>query len=386
MSKKGNNEGCIIKRNDGRWQGSVTIGRNPDGTQRRRYVYGKTRKETAEKVNEIIYSLQTNTFVDKHHNPTLGLWMDTWLEKYKKNNIKPTTYDQYECLIRYRIKPELGDTLLIDLKPEQVQSLYNKLIEQGLSVRTVHLVHTILHGALKKAVKCGLIIRNVCEAVELPRGAKKERRVLTFEEQEILLTELKKDRWGAAYIFALFTGLRRGEVLALRWDDIDLDNGIICVNKTLNRVKSYENDKKKTRLIVTTPKTEKSKRMIPIVASLIPLLKEQKRLLKEEKRIAGNTYEDNHLVFPTETGSYIDPANYNRKFYKIIKACGLPKANPHSLRHSFATRALEAGVDLKTTQELLGHSSIDITANLYMHVLMQQKRNDINKLNSVFQL
>ena len=287
MSRKGNNEGCIIKRSDGRWQGSVTVGKNANGTQRRQYVYGKTRKEVAEKLNQITYAITTNTFIDKYNNPTLNVWLDIWLNKYKKNNLKPTTFDQYESVIRVHLKPNLGNLKIVDLKPEHLQNLYNDLIEQGLSARTVKVINTILHASLKKALKSGIIYRNVCEAVELPKGPKREQRVLTLEEQATLLEELKKDRWGAAYIFALFSGLRRGEVLALTWDDVDIKNGLISVNKTLNRVKDHDKkSKKKTKLVVNNPKTENSNRIIPIVNSIIKLLIQQKKLIEKEKKIA----------------------------------------------------------------------------------------------------
>ena len=193
----------------------------------------------------------------------------------------------------------------------------------------------------------------------------------------MLLNELRDDEDGNIYIFALLTGLRRGEILALTWNDIDLKECTISVSKTLNRIKNYDSEEK-TKLVVTEPKTATSTRVIPIVDCLVPLLKEQKELTKGNNKL--------NLVFPSKTGNYIDPGNYNRKFYKIIKKLGLPKANPHSLRHSFATRALEAGVDLKTTQELLGHSSIDITANLYTHALMEHKRNKIKKLDELFRM
>lgn len=381
MSKRGNNEGSISKRKDGRWQGAVTVGRNSDGSQRRQYVYGKTRSEVSAKMNELICTVNNGEYIDKVKNPTLAQWLNTWLYSYKKNNIKPKTFDQYEYTIRCRLCPEFGDKKLIDLKSTHLQNYYNRLFDEGLSARTIHIINTVLHAALKKAVKCGLIKNNVCDAIEMPHSSPKERRVLTTDEQEVLIDRLRNDPLGAIYIFALFTGLRRGEVLALTWDDVDLKNCVIRVNKTLVRVKNYDNSKEKTRLEVGEPKTESGNRVIPIVDSLIPLLKKQKKRI--ERSGIDNKY---NLVFPSDYGTYIDPGNYNRKFYKIIKELGLPKANPHSLRHSFATRALEAGVDLKTTQELLGHSSVEITANLYTHALMKHKKEEIEKLNKFLKI
>lgn len=379
MSKKrGNNEGSITKRKDGRWQGAVTIGRNDDGTPRRQFIYGKTRREVAEKVNTLINSINNGTFIDKYKNPTVEAWLNFWLVTYKKNSVKQKTYDQYEGVIRVHLVTEFGQLRLVDLTESHLQKFYNRLFAEGLAARTIQIINTILHSALKKAIKSRLLLFNVCDAVELPKQAQKERRVLTTEEQKRLLKILKDDEQGAMYIFALFTGLRRGEVLALKWSDVDLENGTIYVTKTLSRVKTYMDSGDKTKLVVTEPKTETSKRFIPIVDSLIPLLENQKELTKN-----NNEYD---LVFPSDAGGYIDPGNYNRKFYKLTKKAGLPKANPHSLRHSFATRALEVGIDLKTTQALLGHSSVEITANLYSHALMDHKQSEIKKLESVFTL
>ena len=384
MSKNGNNEGCITKRKDGRWQGSITTGYNKDGSQKRQYVYGKTRKEVAEKLHDLISAIQTNTFISKSSSPTVESWLKIWLPEYKRHTIKETTYDQYEVMIQKYLIPRIGDYRLVDLQPHHVQRLYNYIFESGKSARTVQIVHNVLHAALKQALKNGLVSRNVSEAAELPRGKKRERRVLTVDEQRLLLQELKKDRWGNAYIFALYTGLRRGEILALQWSDVNWEAQTITVNKTLNRVNDRDNPHH-TKLLLGEPKTEKSRRTIPLMDCALAILQEQKRIQRQERKKLGDDYLDQNLAFATETGTYIDPGNYNRKFYKVVKSLGLPHANPHSLRHSFATRALEAGVDLRTTQELLGHSSVELTANLYTHVLMDHKRKEISKLNRYFQ-
>lgn len=379
MSKKrGHHEGGITKRKDGRWQGTITIGKNDDGSQRRQYIYGKTRSEVAEKINKLINNINSGTYIDKKKNPTVEEWLTFWLETYKANNIKKTTYDQYFAMMRGHLIPAFGNLRLVELTESQIQTFYNKLFASGMASRTIHIIHTVLRAALKKAVKIRLLMFNVCDAVELPKQTKKERRVLSEDEQKRLLKVLKEDEQGIMYIFALFTGLRRGEVLALRWSDVDLEEGIISVTKTLNRVNTYADSGDRTKLIVSEPKTETSKRIIPIVDSLLPLLKKQKQLNKNNNEF--------NLVFPSEAGGYIDPGNYNRKFYKLVKKAGLPKANPHALRHSFATRALEVGVDLKTTQELLGHSSITITSDLYTHALMKHKKKELNKLKSTFSL
>ena len=377
MSKKrGNNEGSIIKRKDGRWMASVTVGRNADGSQKRQCFYGKTRSEVAEKMNELIHDINSGSYIDKDKNPTVSDWLPTWLNTYKKNNVKPRTYEQYEGIIRLYLIPNLGEVRLVDLNETMVQRLYNKLYERGLSARTVKLTNVVLKSALKKAVKLGLVLRNICENIDLPKETKKERRVLTPEEQKILLKTLKETDGGDIYIFALFTGMRRGEVLALTWEDVDFKHKVITINKNLSRIKTYVVDGNKTKLVVGDPKTTTSNRVIPIVECLIPLLKKQKE----------KTYSDeSDLVFPSDTGGYIDPGNYNRKFYKIIKKTGLPKTNPHALRHCFASNALESGVDIKTTSEILGHSSIDITADLYTHASMSHKKNEIKKLNIFFE-
>ena len=272
MSKKrGNNEGSIVKRKDGRWQGAITVGRNSDGSQKRLYVYGKTRTEVSEKINSVLYDINNGLYVDKTQNPTVKEWLNSWLYTYKKNSIKQRTFDQYESIIRVHLNPEIGEYRLVDLKETTLQKFYNRLFKEGLSARSVQLINTVLHGAIKKAIKCGLVVRNVCEAVELPKQQKKERRVLTPDEQKRLLEELKKSDYGAMYIFALFTGLRRGEVLALTWDDVDLNNCTISVTKTLGRVNTYVDTGNKTQLVVSEPKTETSRRVIPIVDCLIPI-------------------------------------------------------------------------------------------------------------------
>ena len=379
--KRGAGEGSICKRKDGTWQGAVTIGRDRSGKQKRKYFYGKTRNEVSKKLTKTINELNNRTFIDNSTNPTMRVWLHTWLWEYKRNSIKAKTFEQYETILRVHAMPNIGDIQVSNLKPEHLQKIYNNMYENGISARTIHILNTVLHGALKQAVKNNLASRNVTEAVSLPKSKAKEMRVLTLEEQKKFMRVLSADKMGNMYLFGLFTGLRRGELLALKWSDIDTERNVIRVERALSRVKDYGDTPNKTKLVIEEPKTAKSKRIIPIFDYLKEILDRQKQQQIKDKENSYGMYEENDIIFATELGKMIDPGNFSRKFYKLIREAGLPHANPHCLRHTFATRGLESGIDLKTMQELLGHSSILVTGDTYTHVLLDKKRNEINKLN-----
>ena len=379
--KRGNGEGSITKRKNGLWQGAITVGRDANGKQKRRYFYGKTRAAVSEKITKTLNELATGMYIDPFENPTFESWAHTWLWEYKRYHIKPTTFEQYEMLLRLYANPKIGDIRLTKLKPFHLQKIYNQMIESGISARTVRLLHTVVHAALKQALKNGLAVRNIADAVELPRQQKKEIRVLTVEEQYAFVDALKDEKMGAAYLFGLYTGARRGEVLALHWSDIDLKNKTVRIHRTLNRVRTFDENGKRTKLFLGDTKTAKSTRLVPLLDYLVQLLKAHKKEQERDKRKFGCKYHDQDVVFATDHGEYIDPGNYSRKFKKLIEKAGLAHANPHCLRHTFATRGLEAGMSLKTVQEILGHSSISLTSDIYTHVLLDTKRKDMKKLN-----
>lgn len=234
--KRGNNEGSITKRNDGRWMARITIGRNPEtGQLKRAYFYGKTRQEVADQMAKALSDISRGSFV-KPEKITVGEWLDTWLQEYKGPSVRPITYDSYEMLIRCHIKPTVGHIALKDLRPENLQWLYNEKVKAGLSPRSVRYIHAVLHGAMEQAMKNQLVIRNVSEATVLPKEKKKEIRPLTLEQVNQLLTAIRQDRLFPAILLELGTGLRRGELLALRWQDVDLQTGVLHVRQTLVRV------------------------------------------------------------------------------------------------------------------------------------------------------
>ena len=276
MAKRGNGEGSICRRPDGRWQGSVTIGRNDKGRLVRKYFYSKTRKDVADKLNQALEELRSKTFIYKSDNPTVGEWCSEWLWEYKQNSVKPKTFDQYETIIRTHIVPNIGGIRLVDLKASHVQGIINEMHENGLSRRTIEIMKIILHAAIAQAKKNKLVNENVCENVVLPRKMPKHIRVLNVEEQNALINALDKSYIGRGLLFALYTGMRRGEVLALKWSDLDESEGTISVTKTLSRVRTYQSSGNKTELVVTTPKPDTSVRVIPLIDKAIDLLERHK--------------------------------------------------------------------------------------------------------------
>lgn len=384
MSKRGNGEGSVCRRPDGRWQGSITIGRDDRGRLIRKYFYGKTRKETSEKLNRAIEELRDNRFINKSDNPTVEQWCHEWLWSYKRNSVKQKTFDQYETILRTHIIPDIGDIRLADLKTMYIQRIINKMHDSGLSHRTIEVMKIVMHAALKQAQRNKLVGENVCENVVLPRKQPKRIRVLNEDEQTKLIAALKDNYIGRGLLFALYTGMRRGEVLALKWSDYDKNEKTISITKALSRVRTYNKDGNKTMLTVTTPKTDTSIRTVPLIDKAVELLAEHKRKQKRYMELVGDYYTDNDLIFSSSRGDYLDPGNFNRKLNKTVKKIGIAQISPHALRHSFATRGLEAEVSLKAMQELLGHSSITVTGDIYTHILKEQKRKEISKLNDVF--
>jgi len=374
--KRGNGEGCISKRKDGTWCAVITVGRKPDGKLKQKFFYGKTRQEVAEKLNKALNELRQGTFVEATA-VTVESWLKTWLEEYKRPKLRLTTFESYRIMAECHIVPAIGHIKLKDLRPEHLQHLYNEKLKAGLSPRTVRYIHLVVHSALKQALKNQLVYRNVAEATELPADKKKEARALTLEEMDRFLNALEGDRLKAAFVTLLGTGLRRGELLALKWDNVNLKEGIIAVKENLVWIA-------KKGFVFQPPKTEKSKRVVPLPDDVLAELKRHKVRQAEEKLKIGAAYQDNGLVFCTEIGTPIIPRNFERKYKALLKKAGLTGVKLHSLRHTYATRLLELGENLKVVQELLGHSRISVTADIYSHVSPELKRGAAAKLNGLF--
>lgn len=381
--KRGNGEGTIYKRSDGRWSGQATVGRNTDGSPKRRAVYGKSRKEVADKIAEILSDIKTGDYIEPNKT-TLGEWLDIWMRDYKTISLKETTYDSYSMNIRVHIKPCIGYISLFELSVSHIQGLINTLHRQGKSSALIRKIKNILKGALDQAVANGMISRNVVGGVTLPKHTQKEIRWLSVEEERTFINAAKGNRLEVAFKLALVTGLRLGELIGLTWDCIDLNIGVITIKQTLIRVKSREEEGKNLYYISPTTKTKKSMRRVPIPKSAIKMLKEHKKTQNAEKKLAGELYTDNNLVFCTALGNRLIPRNVERSFANIIRDAGIEGASVHSLRHTYATRLFENGVAAKTVSELLGHTDVTHTLNVYTHVANIVKEKAVEFLDYVF--
>lgn len=377
--RRGNGEGSILQRKDGSWMGQVTL---PE-SDKRKTVYGKTRQEVAEKITKILADVQSGTYIEPSKMP-LSHWLNTWLWEYKKQSLRPNTFTSYEQNIRVHIEPELGKITLKDLKPDKLQSFYNKKVEH-ISPATVKKLHQIIHGALQQAYKNQMVPKNVSELVILPRMKKKEVKVFSKEEQQKFMDIIKGDRAELAFRLDLATGLRIGELLALRWCDIDLDNSTLKVNQSLNRVKFFDSKGNKSyNLDFGEVKTKSGNRIIPIPENIVNELKLHKAKQQEKESEETDESMDYKLVFCTSNGTPLEPRNLMRSFYRLTEKAGIMDANFHCMRHTFATRALEAGINPKIVQEILGHSTISMTLDTYSHVMPDTKKDAASKLNSLF--
>jgi len=383
--RRGNHEGSIVRRKDGRWMALMTSGRDPQtGKLQRVALYGKTRQEVANKLNQALSDRSRGTFVAPH-KLTVGEWLNTWLRDYKHPALRPVSYDSYEMFIRVHLKSALGRIPLKDLRPDQVQCFYNDKRDAGLSARTIRYLHTILHGALKQAMKNQLVMRNVSEATTLPGGRTRTMHPLTLEQVQQFLTAVKGDRLFAAFFLEMGTGVRRGELLGLRWQDVDLESGVLRVRQTLVRVRNHDavEGERKTKLIFQEPKTEQSRRTIPIPDDIVEALRRHKARQAEERLLMGEAYEDHGLVFCQANGQRIDPRNFTQYFERLLRQAGLPRIRFHDGRHTFATLMLELGEAPKTVQTMLGHTKISTTLDLYTHVSLDLEKKAAAKLNAV---
>jgi integrase len=372
MGRRGNGEGSIYRRKDGRWVGQYLV-YTPEGPKYR-YLYGKTRQVVAEKLTKAMAQRDSGLAFEAG-KLTVAEYMNKWLVESARNRLRPKTYKDYSGLTRLHIVPALGHIKLKKLTPLHVQSFYGTKLESGLSKRTVEYIHTVLHSALKQAVRWELVPRNVTEAVDPPRPERKERPTFNLDQARLFLKAARDDGCEALYVLVIHTGMRRGEVFGLRWDDVNLDNGWLHVRQALAP------DGKSFSL----PKTAKGRRRIRLTPEAIEALKKH-RIAQHQKRLQlGSEWRDHGLVFCSSVGTPMGPDNFIKRQYKpLLRRAELPYIRFHDLRHTFASLMMPNVQNPQIVQEMLGHSRISTTLDIYSHLSEDMQEEAVGRFASMF--
>lgn len=313
-------------------------------------------------------------------NINISDWFNNWIDiKYSKGKLRKSTINIYRGYLKNYIEPKLGYLKINDISIKELQSFYDEIIEgQELTAKTLKNMHSVIHNCFKEAVKLGVINNNPSDYVELPTVEKKEVEILEDDEILKLKEIISEERLGISILIALDTGLRLGELLALKWNKVDLDENVLKVTHSLSRQAVDEiNSAKKTELVLHEPKTQQSKREVPLKEELVNKLiafKNQQKLRYKENDIEADFVLSNKYAKP------IDPRSIQEFFKKMQEKAKIRKFKFHHLRHTFASRAIKTGVSDKVTSQILGHSNVTTTLNIYTHVSNDMIRNLIDKM------
>ena len=375
--KRANGEGSIRKRKDGRWEGRYTAGHDPEtGKAIYKNVLGKTQAEVKEKLKQAIGETQALD-ITKVGKYTVGEWMEVWFQDYAKIKVRPSSHQTYQGYIHNHIRPNIGEIPLEKLTSLDLQKFYKKLLTQGrvdrveakgqpkgLSAKTVRNIHQILSSSLKLAQEQRLILTNPAEGCALPRVEHQEMKTLTTVQLASFFREARESGVFELYYLELATGLRRGELLGLKWEDVDLQRGDLRVRRQVSRINGD---------VVEAPlKTKNAYRTLPLAEDTVSVLKEQR------KKVGNSPW-----VFPSPNGGPISPDSVLHMLHRVLKRAGLPKVRFHDLRHTFATLALQNGVDVKTVSGILGHFSAGFTLDTYAHITSAAQRQAAQTMGSV---
>jgi integrase len=307
---------------------------------------------------------------------SVARFLADWLESTAKPTLRPKTHHSYAQLIRLHIVPAIGTIQLVKLTPQHVQHMMRDMTDVGLSPRTVQYARAILRRALGYALKWGLVTRNVAMLVDPPRSVRKPVQPLTGDQARAFLAHVKQhdDRLWPFFTTAVLTGLRQGELLGLRWTDVDLDRATLRVSHTLQRIDGAWQ--------FVEPKTRRSARTLSLPAAVVAALRIQKDRQGFEQRIAADLWQDWNLIFTTPKGTPFEPSNLNGRLHKLLDGAGLPRQGMHSLRHCCASLLLAQGIPARIVMEQLGHSQISMTMDTYSHVMPAMLRDAADALDS----
>lgn len=364
--------GSVFLRKDGRWEAKFKV----EETGKYKSLYADTEKEAYKKLEEAKFQQKQGTLpIGK--DQTVRQFLEYWLEDVEKPTVRVSTYINNHILIHKHLIPGIGHIRLQKLTAQHVQSFYARKLKEGTAASRIRQFQGVLHKALTHARRLRLVGFNVTDDVQLPRPGKYEAQILTPEQVRLLLCGAKERGLDVLIAVAVGTAMREGEILGLRWSDIDLVEGRLRVSRTLSYLPKYH-------FIESKPKTESSERVILLPQFLIDLLK-QHRVLQLEKRLkAGDNWVNRDLVFPNRSGDFVIHTTLRRQFYRLLEDVGLPRMHFHDLRHSAATILISMGVPANVVQELLGHSDIATTLGIYGAVLPSMQKDAVNKMDDLF--
>lgn len=386
----------ITQRADGRLQGRFTF------NGKRYTLYDKDLNTLKKKLIDAQYELEHGVY-GSGTNLTLNYWFDIWLSEYKLPVVKNSTIILYTSNYDRYVRKIIGGKVLQDIKTLHIQKLYMDMKKQGLSLGTIQIVNSILNNLFIQAITNDILTKNPCLGVMLPKEMKKEPRVMTRAEQRVFIETIKDNFYEPLCLLALATGLRIGELTALNWDDIDFAKHIINVERTLLYQKDYQTGENAFRY--QTPKSDTSKRKIPMIKEVERILLKHKEKQQQFILSRGKAWRPllnmEDLVFTTRNGTPVQEVylvktlrnvtekmnEYEMKKKKYANTCPViyEKITPHTLRHTFATRAFENGLAPKMVQEILGHANINITMDLYTHVTIETKKKEMKKLEDILE-
>lgn len=359
--RRGNGEGSVYQRaSDGRWLGVATLGYDDKGRPRRKTVSATTRAGVVQKLTQLQRQLDDG-LPPPDTQMTVAQLFERWHDDGLRHQVARSAADNYKSIADHHIVPHLGRKKVVQLTPGDVDRLMSLKMDSGLSVSTVRRIRSVFLQALDQAVRWGSVNRNVARLTRGPKMSRKEGRTLSPVQARKLLAALAGHRNQALYELMLCTGLRRGEALGLRWDDVDLRAGVVLVRRQLKREGG--------QLVTADTKTARSRRAVNLPAPMVTSLKAHRARQAAERLALGEAWQDTGYLFTSSVGTPIDPRNLYREFQGICRKAGLGGWHPHELRHSAASLMLAQGVKLQVVSEVLGHSSIRMTADVYGHIL-----------------
>ena len=375
MSKRGNREGSIYRRQDGRWVASVTT-RGGGHAGRRKYLYGRTRDEVAKKLTDALKSVKDSLPLPSEQT-TVASFARVWLDGLRFSR-RPRTVESYEGILRNHVLPALGAIRLNRLQPVHIEALHSALEAKGLSAASIRNFHARINTMLAKAVRLGLVARNVATLVELPRIEKRQLPIVSPREIARFLLNARHERLEALFVLAVTTGARQGELLGLTWDKVDVEMGEIRITHAMQRLDG--------RSSLVEPKTPGSRRTVALTRMAVEALRRQRLRQSEEALGLGRAWDNTlNLVFTSQVGSPLEKTNVIRRQFKpLLVKTGLPtKLRFHDLRHIAATLALSQGTPVHVVSEMLGHSDAATTLRIYAHVIPGAQRQAADAMEAV---